>query len=459
MYTELVHRRGVNSDQFLKDFGKKDKIRVASVDVGAGTTDIMVCDHRVTSSNELVKVRPEPVFWDSILKAGDDLVEEVIRKVLLVGSEESKGILLEAMEGQNVTNARAKIVDVFGKNHANQTVADQAKRQFVLQKLITPLAKHFLAGANEGGEISFATQEVLGDQSSWSKDLTKHFKSKLGVDLQSISWQTTAARVNRISIEFFKEQWKVISEIFEVAKPDVVLLAGGVFQSDALGRLMAQYSGTSLSRIVNMNSYVIGRWFPFVDGHGTLMHAKSVVSVGIAIADLAERNQLRGFQLDTDMLITNVKNDELYFYSRRADGGLKKVMSSGEEEGVLNVSQIPARLLTSPVDSPNYPKKDCYRLDFNWSKISGDLSRANPDMDPVQIEALVRERVSSFRLQAPFKIDVNRYQEDREQLVVAELEIEEDDNARGKRAQNKHFALRYESLPGGDLWMEKGVNL
>ena len=34
--------------------------------------------------------------------------------------------------------------------------------------------------------------------------------------------------VNRIA-EFFKEQWKVISEIFEVAKPDVVLLAGGFF--------------------------------------------------------------------------------------------------------------------------------------------------------------------------------------------------------------------------------------
>ena len=459
MYTELVHRRGVNSDQFLRDFGKKDTIRVASVDVGAGTTDIMVCDHRITSSNELVKVRPEPVFWDSILKAGDDLVEEVIRKVLLMGSEESKGILLEAMEGQGVTNARAKIVDVFGKNHANQSVADQAKRQFVLQKLITPLAKHFLAGANEDREISFATQEILGNQDAWSKDLTKHFKSKLGVDLQSISWHTTAARVNRIAIEFFKEQWKVISEIFEVAKPDVVLLAGGVFQSEALSRLMAQYSGTSLSRIVNMNNYVIGRWFPFVDGHGTLMHAKSVVSVGIAIADLAERNLLRGFQLDTDMLITNVKNDELYFYSRRADGGLKKVMSSSDEEGVLNISQIPARLLTSPVDSPNYPKKDCYRLDFDWSKISFDLSKANPDMDPVQIEALVREQVSSFLLQAPFKIDVNRYEEDREQLVVADLEMEEDDNARGKRAQNKHFALRYESLPGGDLWMEKGVNL
>ena len=44
----------------------------------------------------------------------------------------------------------------------------------------------------------------------------------------------------------------------------------------------------------------------------------SVVSVGIAIADLAERNLLRGFQLDTDMLITNVKNDELHFYSKRA---------------------------------------------------------------------------------------------------------------------------------------------
>ena len=80
-------------------------------------------------------------------------------------------------------------------------------------------------------------------------------------------------------------------------------------------------------------------------------------------------------------------------------------------------------------------------------------------MDPVQIEALVREQVNSFRLQAPFKIDVNRYEEDREQLVVAELEMEEDDNTRGKRAQNKHFVLRYESLPGGDLWMEKGVNL
>ena len=459
MYTELVHRRGVNSEQFLRDFGKQESIRVASVDVGAGTTDIMVCDHRVNSSNELVKVRPEPVFWDSILKAGDDLVEEIIRKVILVGSDESQGMLLDAMEKSDVSNARSKIADVFGKNHANQTVADQAKRQFVLQKLITPLAKKLLADANEGGEMSFSTKELIGNEESWSRELNRHFKSKLGVDLQEISWSATASRVNRVSIAFFKEQWKVISEIFEVAKPDVVLLAGGVFQSKALSRLMAQYSGTPLSRIVNMNSYAIGRWFPFVDGHGTLMHSKSVVSVGIAIADLAERNQLTGFQLNTDKLITNVKNDKLNFYSRQANGGLKKVMSSIDENGQLEISQIPARLLTSPVDSPNYPKKDCYRLDFNRARIVGDLSRANPGMDSVQIEALAREQMSSFRQQAPFNIDVTRLEEDRERLIVSELEIDAAANARGKRAQNKHFELRFESLPGGDLWMEKGVKL
>ncbi len=59
-------------------------VTVASVDIGAGTTDVMVCTYMCTGNDEGT-LTPRPVFWDSFYVAGDDILRNIIQNVVIAG--------------------------------------------------------------------------------------------------------------------------------------------------------------------------------------------------------------------------------------------------------------------------------------------------------------------------------------------------------------------------------------
>ena len=84
---------------------------------------MMICDHELSEEQEIIGVKPKPVFWDSMPLVGHDLLECVVRKLILTGvGDAEQGMLLELMTNAGAANATDKITQVFGQNHANQTV-------------------------------------------------------------------------------------------------------------------------------------------------------------------------------------------------------------------------------------------------------------------------------------------------------------------------------------------------
>ena len=67
----------------LEAEGYKDKaVTIASVDIGAGTTDVMVCTY-MCSGNDEGTLTPRPIFWDSFYVAGDDILRNIIQNVII----------------------------------------------------------------------------------------------------------------------------------------------------------------------------------------------------------------------------------------------------------------------------------------------------------------------------------------------------------------------------------------
>ena len=411
----------------------------------------MVCDHAIASNHEVIKSKPHPVFWDSILRAGDDLLEEVIRRLIIKGTPDQPGLLALFMRDKSVTNYEDRLVNFFGRDHAVSSVEDHAYRRLLFSKLIKPLAQKMLEDANSFGETSYSTLDIMGESGDFDKSTWKYFQSTLGCDIREVQWKSDPILTNQLVLRFFEKQWKTISTIFQTCRPDVILLTGGVLKSEALERLMKRSAGIAVSRIHNLNNYIIGRWYPFVNERGELRHSKSTVSVGIAIADLAERNMLRGFQLDVRSLITAIRNDKLYVFKPGADGVLEQVMNAVDQNTTIQIAQIPARLSTSPVASPNYPKKNCYRMDFDREKIKEVEQRKNPGANGPEIDLAVKKRINELVQQAPFTMVLNRDEKNREHLMVEDVTIEE-----GQENANL-FKLHFESLPDGVLWMDKGI--
>ena len=82
----------LNGNKYVIDnylFKNKDKIIVGSIDIGAGTTDVMINKYSLNPEHKTVHVRPDPLYWDSFKLAGDDLLKEIIQLVIIEGSVKS----------------------------------------------------------------------------------------------------------------------------------------------------------------------------------------------------------------------------------------------------------------------------------------------------------------------------------------------------------------------------------
>ena len=93
LYTEVVTNFSGYAEEFFDALARREKadrecITVASLDIGGGTTDLVITDYKLDrgarqSANSFVPITPTQRFRDGFKVAGDDIVLEVIRKYVL----------------------------------------------------------------------------------------------------------------------------------------------------------------------------------------------------------------------------------------------------------------------------------------------------------------------------------------------------------------------------------------
>jgi hypothetical protein len=90
-------------------FKNKDSIVVGSIDIGAGTTDLMINRYSLLEDQNTDTIKPFPLFWDSFKNAGDDLLKAIIQKIIIEGtindSEKENGctgVLENTLKGKNI---------------------------------------------------------------------------------------------------------------------------------------------------------------------------------------------------------------------------------------------------------------------------------------------------------------------------------------------------------------------
>src|SRR5690606_34812413 len=71
-------------DNYL--FKNKDKLTIGSIDIGAGTTDMIINNYSLNSEYKTINIKPDPLYWDSFKLAGDDLLKEIIQQVIIEGT-------------------------------------------------------------------------------------------------------------------------------------------------------------------------------------------------------------------------------------------------------------------------------------------------------------------------------------------------------------------------------------
>lgn len=446
MYGTLQHQFNRNVSSFLKSVNAAgpDRIRVGTLDLGGGTCDILVCDHVIGSEGNVVKITPKPLFWDSLMRAGDDLRKELVERILV------PNLIDHLRNHSSLTDPRQQLALLIG-SETGQYDANQIRflRSF-MQQLAIPLTNLYLDRANESNsayELDY--RDVFGEE-GLNEHFLNSFNSKCQCNLKEVKWTINPQDISKTCVQFFDLQLKSVSGLLSKLGCDVVLLSGGTFLIRALEEVFQKALGVMVTRTHNLNYWRPGNWHPFTDGSGDMLNTKSHVALGASIAlHGAVTNKLPGFELNCDYLKTEIKSTARCIW--RIEGGAQVPVMTSDQNASKFEGAEPISLLVSSIDSPNYPTKPAYRIELDEAKFMKNA--LDQGSTPAEAYQEATRRCNAIRAKGPFSFSLQRNpSEGYESLAISEVrDSEENDIA------PSYFRLIGQTLPEKEFWIEKGV--
>ena len=334
LYSELTQKFDGRIDNFLTLKGQSRRgpsgaeepsLRLASIDVGGGTTDLMITTYRSEANRVL---HPEQTFREGFRVAGDDLVHRVVSAIIIPRIQES----IEAAGGVYVAE---KLRELFGGDIGGQDQqAVQRRRQFSLRVLV-PLAEATLAHCETSEEFDrfeLPVARILGLPEPTDPDAAAEtaapnaspdpqareeaaaqvsreilsYVEDAAAALGATDWRladlvlnTSREDVDAISREVFQRVLGNMCEVIDHLGVDVVLLTGRPSRLPAIRSIVEEMLVVPPHRLISMHQYKTGRWYPFRDPVSQKIgDPKSTVAVGGMLIALSE-NRIPNFKVTT----------------------------------------------------------------------------------------------------------------------------------------------------------------
>lgn len=303
VYNEVVERFFGDTASFmhasLGDEAGARPLRIVSLDIGGGTSDLIISSYR----NDERSLKPEQEFREGFQCAGDDIVKAVIEAHVIPA-------LTRFLQAENVAGARDHVVERLGAIRAGQTALQRIRRQQFSQQVLTPFA-HWLLEAHEGTD-RFSEDVTLG--ASWAKvfpddhqpspevlDFFQPDGTDDPVDLTRLAFEVPAAQLTHTVAKVMEPFIDCLSEATYYYDCDFMLLAGRPSRFPAVRRMIAQRMPVSPEKIVTMHDYEVGAWYPFRNAFDEIGDPKTCAAVGAMICALSE-GQLNDFHMRTSQL-------------------------------------------------------------------------------------------------------------------------------------------------------------
>ena len=453
-----------NSLEFFNLYGKKrnnksgeevDSVIIGSLDIGAGTSDIMVCKYEYNAINPS-RLKPIPLFWDSFDYAGDDMMRVLISNILIQG--ETGTLEKELLKrGKEQREARAKLYQFFGDDHNTLSFRDRIlRRDFNLQVLV-PLIYYFLDLLSKDVEYREVSYSDVFTDNKPSTDVLSHFSQTFGFELQEIKWTYDKEIMSQNIERTLNGLLENIATIMYAHDCDIILLSGRPSSLQPIKDIFLKYFAVSPNRLIVLNKHRIGKWYPFADEHGFVHNSKSIVAIGAMIGYLASSTgRLTDFSLDLTELGARIKPTTDYFVVKDAKVNTNKSFITPESSsGTITVNSFPLYIGCRQYDMRLYPVRPFLVLDIDKNSISDRLRSQYPEKSEGELADIVNNYCGLLANKVPliFTIDREDFDEDKERLVISNIE-----NTYGDMISTSDFSLTIQSLNDPDCyWLDSGA--
>jgi len=276
------------------------KLSIATVDIGGGTTDLVINDYRleVAQSGGTRTIVPEQRFRDGFKVAGDDILLEMINRSIVPG-------LKRALAEVGVADPDALLSRLIGTDPLD--VQESVQRQQLALQVLYPAGlsvqrayeTYDPLAASEGqqktlGELVAAssvnvpTPKLLGWVSEGVKEATDGAVSLF--DLLAVPVPLDLARLHRMFLDDQLELVRAVKSLCEIVHLydcDVLLLTGRPSRLPGVQQLFRTLLALPPDRILPMQDYRTGAWYPF-NRRGRIKDPKTTAAVGAMLCLLGQ---------------------------------------------------------------------------------------------------------------------------------------------------------------------------
>jgi hypothetical protein len=327
LYSEITQKLQRPAADFFAIIGKvrpnvsRDaSLRVASIDIGGGTTDLMIITYVTESRRAIVPIQ---MFREGFKIAGDDILEAVVGRCVLP--------MIEARLAEcGVGEAQGFLRGLVGADRGGQSEQErQFRRRFVTQVCVPAglaLVKQYeeTRPFAETPPVAQPLEALIGTEGA--RTTAAEFDAlaagagavgfKLGETPILFDIEEVANTVQSVVAPVMSD----LSEVVHALDCDVLLISGRPSRLPIVLELLLARTPVRPDRIVPMHQYRVGKWYPFRDAFDRVNDPKTTVAVGALLCSLAE-SQIDGFVLARSKL--QIKSTARYLGEMELSGVIR----------------------------------------------------------------------------------------------------------------------------------------
>jgi hypothetical protein len=454
LYTQIAKNFGGHARSFFSlhrrpDNPEPDTLRVATLDIGGGTTDLVISAFSHEGSGNTVTIFPRQLFREGFNLAGDDVLFRIIQSHVLRAIE-------QAVERAGVASGEALTTELFGGNRGTMDVTEQMRRQQFATRIAAPIGLGMLARyeaseeSGAAGRQSIAFAEFFREEAAALAPLVEWFNAEVarhggvGFDLGKMEFALDLGQITQTVRSVLAPMLDALAEILWRYRCDLLLLSGRPSRLPAVHDLLAEALPMMMGRIVPLHRFRVGPWYPFRDLQARIDDPKTTAAVGAMICALAEGGI-----------------EHFHFRSDR----LKHPRSTARHVGRLDgKGRIPAEDSYYDLDLDD-PERDLPERSFEFRGVMALGFRQFPNewWPATRLYSLTYasdEQRRQLHAMTPIHIQLRRRRRRRGEELGEDLEIASalTSEESGSRQVKAALALKLQTLDDGEgYWLDTGI--
>jgi len=364
-------------------------LRIASVDVGGGTTDLIITTYRQAGERAIV---PTQEFREGFNTAGDDILRAIIEHHVLAP-------VAAAVERSGVADAGFLLADLLGDNRASHAEIERTLRRQFTEQVAMPIGLQLIALYEDFDPVqpSPAVPRRLGDFFAGgpapTQRVVEYFEAAVrragGADFSLFDTviDVDLAAIHHTAERTIGDVLSALSEVIHRYGCDYLLLSGRSCRMPAVASVFLAKLPVPPDRLKSMHRYRVGPWYPFRDARGRLDDPKTTAAMGALVCTLSQ-GHLEHFHLRSgDMRMRSTMRfiglmEQVPQIKRR--NILLENIDLDDEKAREAVKEFdldtPVVIGFRQLDLERWPATPIYRIDF---RRPGEM---RPDRLPLKVE-------------------------------------------------------------------------